>query len=59
MVNFGYWVFGRDMLNVNLTTLKNNGVTDIFLNYYAFETHGESIISVFISGCNVSTMEVG
>ncbi|MBR3208642.1 MAG: hypothetical protein IKF82_00080 [Bacilli bacterium] len=48
MVNFGYWVFGRDMLNVNLTTLKNNGVTDIFLNYYAFETHGESKVLSWI-----------
>lgn len=38
--HFGYWVFGRDMLNTDLNTLKNNNVTDIFLNYYAFESHG-------------------
>lgn len=41
-LHFGYWVFGKDMLNVNLQNLKNNGVTDLFLNYYAFTTHGES-----------------
>ena len=39
--HFGYWVFGKDMENVNLKTLKNNGVTDIFLNFYAFTAHGE------------------
>ena len=38
---FGYWVFGKDMLNVNLQSLKEHGVTDLFLNYYAFNTHGE------------------
>jgi len=40
--HFGYWVFGKDMLKVNLTDLKSHGVTDILLNYYAFQTHGES-----------------
>ena len=30
--HFGYWVFGKDMLNVNLNNLKDNGVTDLFLN---------------------------
>ena len=48
MKNFGYWVFGRDMDNVNLETFKNNGITDIFLNYYAFEAHGESKVLQWI-----------
>ena len=30
------------MLNVDLETLKKNGTTDLFLNYYAFTTHGET-----------------
>jgi hypothetical protein len=46
--HFGYWVFGKDMLNTNLQDLKNNGVTDLFLNYYAFETHGESKVLLWI-----------
>ena len=53
MKNFGYWVFGRDMNNVNLETLKNNGVTDIFLNYYAFEAHSESKVLSWIEKANI------
>lgn len=41
-MNFGYWVFGKDMNNVKLETLKNNGVTDLFLNYYAFTANGKT-----------------
>ena len=48
MVNYGYWVFVRDMLKVDLSTLKKNGITDIFLNYYAFTTHGDSKVKSFI-----------
>lgn len=40
--HFGYWVFGKDMNTVDLNKCKSNGVTDIFLNYYAFITHSES-----------------
>ena len=46
--HFGYWVFGKDMTNVDLKKLKNNGVTDIFLNFYAFEAHGESKVLSWI-----------
>lgn len=48
----GYWIFGRDMLNVNLDTLKSNNVTDIFLNYYAFEAHGENKVLNWIKEAN-------
>ena len=46
--HFGYWVFGRDMLNTDLNALKNNNVTDIFLNYYAFEAHGNDKVLQWI-----------
>ena len=46
--HYGYWVFGRDMLNVNLSDLKNKGVTDLFLNYYAFTTHGKEKVLEWI-----------
>ena len=46
--HFGYWVFGKDMNSVNLQSLKNNGVTDIFLNYYAFSAHGEANVLQWI-----------
>ena len=45
---FGYWVFGKDMNNVKLETLQKNGVTDIFLNYYAFTAHGKSKVVAWI-----------
>lgn len=47
--HFGYWIFGKDMLNVDIDKLRDNGVTDIFLNYYAFTTHGEQKVKEFIS----------
>ena len=46
--HYGYWVFGRDMLNVNLSDIKNHGVTDILLNYYAFTTHGKEKVLQWI-----------
>lgn len=58
MKNFGYWVFGADMLKVNLETLKKNGVTDLFLNYYAFETHGESKVTAWIKKAKAQNINV-
>ena len=46
--HYGYFVFGKDMLNVDLTALHNNGVTDLFLNYYAFTVHGETKVAQWI-----------
>lgn len=48
MKRFGYWVFGKDMYNVKLETLKKNGVTDIFLNYYAISLYGQSKVKDWI-----------
>ena len=56
--HFGYWVFGKDMTNVNLKKLKNNGVTDIFLNFYAFEAHGESKVLSWIKNANSNKINV-
>ena len=56
--HFGYWVFGRDMLNVNLKTMKDNGVTDIFLNYAAFSTHGEPKVLSWIQEAKQNSINV-
>lgn len=56
--HFGYWVFGKDMENVNLKTLSNNGVTDIFLNFYAFTAHGESKVLSWIKNANSNKINV-
>lgn len=56
MSNFGYWIFGRDMLNVNIKSLNEKGVTDVFLNYYAFETHGENKVLSWIQEANCNNI---
>ena len=56
--HFGYWVFGRDMKNVNLTDLKAKGVTDIFLNYYAFTTYDESEVLSFVEKANNNNIHI-
>ena len=50
--HFGYWIFGKDMPNVNLQSLRDNGVTDILLNYYAFQAHGDSKVEAWITQAN-------
>lgn len=44
--HFGYYVFGKDLKNLKITTLKENGVTDIFLNYYAFTLYKEEVLNI-------------
>ncbi len=58
MVNYGYWIFGKDMDKVNLETLKNNGITDIFLNYYAFTAHSESKVLEWIKKAQNNNISV-
>ena len=56
--HFGYWIFGKDMTSVNPATLKNNGVTDVFLNYYAFTVHGQSKVVSWIDNANKNNINV-
>ena len=56
--HFGYWIFGKDMENVNLKALNKNGITDIFLNYYAFEKHGETKVISWIKQANDNKINV-
>lgn len=58
MTHFGYWVFGKDMESVNLKTLKNNGVTDIFLNFYVFTTYSKSKVLSWIKEANNNKIDV-
>ena len=51
-VNNGFWLFGRDMNNVNLDTLKSYGTTQIFLNFKAVELYGKSGVESFIQKAN-------
>ena len=57
-MNFGYWVFGKDMYNVNLETLKKNGVTDIFLNYYAITLYGNTKVVAWIKKAKAQKINV-
>lgn len=56
--HFGYWIFGKDMNNVNITQLKKFGVTDVFLNFYAFTTHGKSKVQTWIKNANNNNINV-
>ena len=56
--HFGYWVFGADMNKVNLETLKSKGVTDLFLNYYAFTTHGKAKVTSWIKKAKTNNIDV-
>ena len=46
------------MENVNLKTLANNGITDLFLNFYAFTAHGESKVLSWIKNTNTNKINV-
>lgn len=56
--HFGYWVNGKDMDSVNLETFKKNGVTDIFLNFYAFTVHGEKKVLEWIAKAKKNNIDV-
>lgn len=58
MIHYGYWVFGKDMTSVDLKTLAEQGTTDIFLNYYAFTTHGESKVTSWIKQANTYKINI-
>ena len=47
--HFGYWVFGKDMKNLDLKDLSEKGVTDIFLNYYAYTLYNVTGVEEFVA----------
>ena len=49
---YGYWSFGADMNNIDLSNFESLGTTDIFLNFYAFELYGESAVVSWIQNAN-------
>ncbi|WP_407454795.1 pseudomurein-binding repeat-containing protein, partial [Methanobrevibacter sp.] len=49
---YGYWLFGGDMKNADLSSLASKGTTDIFLNYYAITAHGQSAVESWIASAN-------
>ena len=55
---YGYWVFGSDMKSVNLNTLASKGTTDLFLNFYALEAHGQTAVENWIASANKFGMRV-
>ena len=48
----GYWLYGSDMKSVNLNDLSSKGVTDIFLNFKAYELYGKSGVESWISSAS-------
>ena len=58
MRHFGYWIFGKDMYNVKLENLKKIGVTDLFLNYYAFNVYGKAKVVNWIKKAKAQNINV-
>ena len=58
MRHFGYWIFGKDMYNVKLENLKKIGVTDLFLNYYAFNVYGKAKVVDWIKKAKAQNINV-
>lgn len=56
--HYGYWAYGADMYDINLTDMKQHGVTDIFLNYYAFTKYNESDVVSWIANANQQDIKV-
>ena len=50
--HYGYWVYASDMYNLNLSELQCCGVSDIFLNYWAFNRYNQSDVEIWISQAN-------
>jgi len=57
-VRNGIWVRGEDMYNVNLDTLSNNGIENIFLHSGAVDRFGEEKVSSWIKEANAKNMKV-
>ncbi|MCC7553854.1 MAG: hypothetical protein KO202_05090 [Methanobacteriaceae archaeon] len=54
----GYWVFGRDMHNINLQEFKDNGIGNIFLNFYAVTLYGQAGVEEWISQATLYNINV-
>lgn len=46
------WVQGKDMNNVDLSTLANSNINNIFLNFAAINNYGKSSVASWISKAN-------
>lgn len=47
--NNGFWLFGADMKNVDLKKMADNGINQIFLNFYAVKLHGRDAVQNFVA----------
>ena len=51
-IHNAYWLYGADMKNVDLKDLSSKGVTDVLLNFKAYELYGKSGVETWISTAN-------
>lgn len=54
----GIWLFGSDMKNVNLNTLKKYGTKHIFLNFKAVELWGQGDVEKFVADAHAKGIKV-
>ena len=53
-----YWVYGGDMNDVKLKDLSSKGITDIFLNFYAYNKYGKSAVESWIASASSAGIKV-
>lgn len=53
-----YWLYGSDMKSVSLSSLSSKGITDIFLNFKAYELYGKSGVETWISSAKTNGINV-
>ncbi|MDO5824633.1 Ig-like domain-containing protein, partial [Methanobrevibacter sp.] len=58
VTGYGYWVFGQNMKKVDLNKLASQGTTDLFLNFKAIETHGQSAVESWVGNAKKLGMRV-
>ena len=56
--HYGYWAYGSDMYDIDFADMEQHGVTDIFLNYYAFTRFNESDVVSWIGDANQHDIKV-
>lgn len=56
--HYGYWVWSNNMQNLDLDDLSDRGVSDIFLNFKAYEKYGIDGLELWISKANKKNIHV-
>ena len=54
----GYWLHGKTMKDVDVTSLVSFGTTDVFLHEYAFKAHGRKDVEDWLAKAEAAGLKV-